>query len=61
MKEIYDFVKLEDELGEIDFTGSLDEEFGFLSNIVIDEMEDEISDEFLEVKNSQLTDLLITY
>jgi|TARA_B100001971_G_C18179376_1_gene531853 hypothetical protein len=47
MKEIYDFVKLENELGEIDFTGSLDKEFGFRSNIVIDEIEDEITVEFL--------------
>ena len=60
MKTDFDFVELEDELGGMDFTGSLDED-GFNNLYEVDETEDELLNEFLYVGETNNNDYLITY
>ena len=60
MKTDFDFVELENELGGMDFTGSLDEK-GFNNLYEVDETEDELLNEFLYVGETNNNDYLITY
>ena len=60
MKTDFDFVELENELGGMDFTGSLDEK-GFNNLYEVDETEDELLNEFLYVGETNNDDYLITY
>ena len=60
MKTDFDFVELENELGGMDFTGSLDED-GFNNLYEVDETEDELLNEFLYVGETNNDDYLITY
>lgn len=60
MKQDFDLVTLEDELGEMNFTGSLDET-GFTTLYEVDETEDELLDEFLYTGETNNPDYLITY
>jgi len=60
MKTDFDFVELENELGGMDFTGSLDEK-GFNNLYEVDETEDELLNDFLYVGETNNDDYLITY
>jgi hypothetical protein len=61
MNDLEKLLELENEIGDLDFTGSLDES-GFSNDYLdLDDTEDDLINDFLYDGESNPTDYLITY
>ena len=61
MNDLEKLLELENEIGDLDFTGSLDES-GFSNDYLdLDDTEDDLINDFLYDGESNSTDYLITY